>query len=299
MEFFEDSKKTDQYEETAPLPRRVQFHDAQSEFNSAIDQDTAEKVRAPDELADPTNPKLKFQIDDEKKIAHPEKELACSESQRKVAEHELNMKLEQEPPQLAGEFKVLAVKFENEEHKQSGKPLDDASKAKEPSPSTAVQKMTESLNRVPSSAETSVAQGSDFYSPTSGPSKNPFEVENIEFLVSGTPSDGPRTTNVCPALRDILRQAAAKFDEEATIAANYSWFGGPRMVRCANTRAFGLAITNKTACLRCCHAKTPCVLTLAGKSPVVLPLAAPMLGATLYNVGYYVQKSSVDSSGTV
>jgi hypothetical protein len=277
------SKKANQYEKKyARLPLEVQLRDPQTELNPAIDQEIPEKALVLDELADSTDAKLNDQI------TGRGKKWATSEFHRKVAGHELKLKLEQEPSQLGEESEALAVRIQNEQYEPSGTPGEMISNLREPIPITDEQKIMGNSNRVPISAPNSVGLGFPLFSPISGASKNPFQVEAIEFLVSGTPSDGPRTTNVCPTLRDILRQAASKWNAEATRATDYPWFMGSETVRCANTRTFGTNNANKTACLRCCYARTPCVLTVASRLPVVLPLAAPMPGATPYDTGYYI-----------
>jgi hypothetical protein len=278
-----DSKKANQYEKKyVPLPLGVQLRDAQTELNPAIDQEIAEKILALEELPDPTHAMPNDQI------TGRGKKLATSESQRKVAGDELKMKLEQEPPQLREEFEALADKLRNELCYQSGDPGEESTKARELMPSTAAQKMTGSSNQVPISAPNSVGQAPNLFFPAASLSGNPFQVDDIEFLVSGTPSDGPRTINVCSALGDILRRAALRWEEEATTAASCPWFGGSKTAHCANTRSFGANIANNTACLRCCYARIPCVLTLPNKPPVVLPLAVPMPGTTPHDTGYYI-----------
>jgi len=280
---------SDQHEKKyTPLSEKEQLRHTQPELNQAVDQDIAEESLALDGPAGPPDAKLNGQNKSQEQISKGKHQSVISEFQPGDPGHELKLNPKHEPPQLVGRHLAPPIKLEDNQYDQSGKHSEEISKSRTPIPSTAVQKMSRSSNQLPISAPNSPGAASNHFPTTSSASTTPFRIQDLEFLVSGTPSDGPRTTNVCPALREILRQAASKWDEETTVAAIYPWFGSEETTHCANTRAFGTDVMNKTACLRCCYAKIPCVLTLPGRRPVVLPLAAPMPGATSCKMGYYV-----------
>ena len=119
-----------------------------------------------------------------------------------------------------------------------------------------------------------------------------------EFLISGTPHNGPRTTDVHPTVIKAMNETIATWKNKS-----FAWEKKSYEPRCQEVRRLK---TNKarapdhdttkeewSACNKCIRSRMPCTmnLTKTGK-PVVLPLPVEQRSAntTPADLGYYVKE---------
>lgn len=121
----------------------------------------------------------------------------------------------------------------------------------------------------------------------------------IEFLISGTPREGPRISDVHTKLRAFLVKTVAEWEKKVKERV---WQTPSDAVRCVETRILRLNKTNapvhgdsehETACPTCTKSGRLCMLIQRRSTPVILlPLAEGVRepGAAPETIGYYIAK---------
>jgi hypothetical protein len=137
-------------------------------------------------------------------------------------------------------------------------------------------------------------------SPTTSTTNQPT-IKEIEFLVSGSPKEGHRISDVSAELKSRLEATVAGWN---SFKKGRKWFMFSDIIRCVDVRVRGLNkqktpihkdAEHKTACKTCINAGKLCMLVLRRSQPVILPLPEEKraMDVTPRDVEYYFAKKNI------